>query len=92
MISRISDLNDNFEMDPVTHWVKAFRSDGDFYLIEPQAAMQLGVWSDQRKMDLMQAQAILEQAKATQANQTSNKQKKYRPTRPRTSRPKTISS
>ena len=71
MISRISDLTDNFEMDPETHWVKAFRSDGDFYLIEPQAAMQLGIWSEQRKMDLVQAQEILDQAQETSADQSA---------------------
>lgn len=74
MISRISDLNDNFEMDPETHWVKAFRSDGDFYLIEPQAAMQLGIWSRQRRMDLIQAQEALDQAKGVQADQHTNDQ------------------
>lgn len=61
MISRIGDLNDNFELDPETHWIKAFRSDGDFYLIEPRAAMQLGVWARQRRMDLIQAQETLDQ-------------------------------
>jgi hypothetical protein len=63
MICRISDLNDNFELDPKTHWVKAFRSDGDFYLIEPRAAMQLSIWSAQQRMALMQSQEILDQEK-----------------------------
>jgi hypothetical protein len=66
MITRISDLNDNFEMDPETHWVKAFRSDGEFYLIEPRAAMQLAVWSRQRRMDLIQAQETLDQEQGSQ--------------------------
>jgi hypothetical protein len=63
MICRISDLNDNFELDPETHWVKAFRSDGDFYLVEPRAAMQLGIWSTQQRMELIQSQEILDQEK-----------------------------
>lgn len=66
MITRISDLNDNFEVDPETHWVKAFRSDGEFYLIEPRAAMQLAVWSRQRRMDLIQAQETLDQEQGSQ--------------------------
>lgn len=60
MICRISDLSDNFEVDPETHWVKAFRPDGDFYLIEPRSAMQLGLWTRQRGMDLIQAQEALD--------------------------------
>ena len=68
MISRISDLNDNFEVDPETHWIKAFRSDGDFYLIEPRAAMQLGIWARQRRMDLVEAQETLDQEGKNQAD------------------------
>jgi hypothetical protein len=63
MLSRVSDLQDNFEIDPETHYIKAFRSDGEFYLIEPRAAMELGVWARQRRMDLIEAQKILDQAK-----------------------------
>lgn len=63
MLSRVSDLQDNFEIDPETHYIKAFRSDGEFYLIEPRAAMELGVWARQRRMDLIEAQATLDQAK-----------------------------
>lgn len=62
MIGRISDLQDNFEIDPETHYIKAFRSDGEFYLIEPRAAMELGVWARQRRMDLIEAQETLDQA------------------------------
>lgn len=62
MLSRVSDLQDNFEIDPETHYVKAFRSDGEFYLIEPRAAMELGIWARQRRMDLIEAQKILDQA------------------------------
>jgi hypothetical protein len=62
MLSRVSDLQDNFELDPETHYIKAFRSDGEFYLIEPRAAMELGVWARQRRMDLIEAQEILDQA------------------------------
>lgn len=69
MLGKISDLNDNFELDPETHWVKAYRSDGDFYLIEPRAARQLGIWSTQRRMDLMQAQELLDREKGAQADQ-----------------------
>jgi len=60
MICQISDLSDNFEVDPETHFIKAFRADGDFYLIEPRAAMQLGVWARQRRMDLIEAQETLD--------------------------------
>ncbi|HEY0752418.1 MAG TPA: hypothetical protein VGD98_00445 [Ktedonobacteraceae bacterium] len=63
MISQVGDFNDNFEIDPETHWVKAFRSDGDFYLIEPRAAMMLGVWARQRRMDLIQSQETLDKGK-----------------------------
>lgn len=62
MLSRVSDLQDNFEIDPETHYIKAFRSDGEFYLIEPRAAMELGIWARQRGMDLIEAQKILDQA------------------------------
>lgn len=62
MLSRVSDLQDNFEIDPETHYIKAFRSDGEFYLIEPRAAMELGVWARQRRMDLIEAQETLDQA------------------------------
>lgn len=62
MLSRVSDLQDNFEIDPETHYIKAFRSDGEFYLIEPRAAMELGIWARQRRMDLIEAQKILDQA------------------------------
>jgi hypothetical protein len=65
MLGKIGDFNDNFEVDPETHWIKAFRDDGEFYLIEPRAAIQLSVWSRQRRMDLIQAQERLdEEAKA----------------------------
>lgn len=74
MLGRISDLNDNFEMDPETHWLKAFRADGDFYLIEPRAALQLGIWSRQRRMDLVQAQKILDQEHQARTNQSTNDQ------------------
>ena len=53
MLGKIGDLNDNFELDPETHWVKAFRDDGEFYLIEPRSAMELGVWARQRRMDFI---------------------------------------
>ena len=69
MLGKISDFNDNFEVDPKTHWVKAFRADGDFYLIEPRSAMQLGIWSRERRMDLIQAQEKLDQEKGAQADQ-----------------------
>lgn len=59
----ISDLNDDFEIDPKTHWIKAFRTNGDFYLIEPRAAMQLGTWVSQRPRDLFEAQKALDQAR-----------------------------
>lgn len=62
MLSRVSDLQDNFELDPETHYIKAFRSDGEFYLIEPRAALELGVWARQRRMDLIEAQETLDQA------------------------------
>jgi hypothetical protein len=68
MICQISDLSDSFELDPETHLVKAFRADGDFYLIEPRAAMQLGVWARQRRMDLIQAQETLDQEGETQTS------------------------
>jgi len=68
MIDRISNLNDTFELDPETHWVKAFRSDGTFYLIEPRSAMLLGVWARQRRMDLIQAQETIDQKGDAQAN------------------------
>lgn len=68
MIGRVSDLNDNFEVDPETLWVKAFRPDGDFYLIEPRAAMQLGIWARERRMDLIQAQEKLDQKGKAQAD------------------------
>jgi hypothetical protein len=66
MICQISDLSDNFEVDPETHFIKAFRADGDFYLIEPRAAMQLGVWARQRRMDLIEAQETLDHQGETQ--------------------------
>lgn len=69
MPGKISDFNGNFVLDPETHWIKAFRSDGDFYLIEPRAAMALGFWSAQRRWDLMQAQEKLDQEKGAQADQ-----------------------
>lgn len=69
MIGKLSDLNDNFEVDPETHWIKAFRSDGDFYLIEPRSAMELGVWARQRRMDLIEAQEILDNEKGGQSGQ-----------------------
>jgi hypothetical protein len=69
MISKISDLNDNFEVDPETHWLKAFRADGDFYLIHPRSARELGIWCTQRRMDLLQAEEQLNQEKGTQADQ-----------------------
>ena len=69
MLSKIGDFNDNFELDPETHWIKAFRSDGEFYLIEPRSAMQLAVWARQRRMDLIEAQETLNQEKGAQADQ-----------------------
>lgn len=69
MIGKISDFNDNFEVDPETQWVKAFRADGDFYLIEPRSAMQLGIWARERRMDLIQAQEKLNQEKDAQGDQ-----------------------
>ena len=66
MISQIHDLNDNFEVDPETHWVKAFSASGDFYLFEPRAVMQLALWARQRRMDLYQAQEAADQQKGTQ--------------------------
>ena len=70
MLGQISDFNDNFEIDPETHWIKAFCSDGDFYLIEPRSAMQLDIWARERRMDLIQAQEKLDQEKGAQADQT----------------------
>lgn len=69
LIGKIGDLNDNFELDPETHWVKAFRADGDFYLIEPRSARELGIWSTQRRMDLIQAQELINREKGAQADQ-----------------------
>jgi len=69
MISKISDLNDTFELDPETHWLKAFRNDGDFYLLDPRSARELGIWCTQRRMDLLQAEEQLNQEKGAQADQ-----------------------
>ena len=69
MLGKIGDLNDNFELDPETHWVKAFRDDGEFYLLEPRSVMELGIWSRQRRMDLIEAQEKLGQKKNAQADQ-----------------------
>lgn len=69
MLGKIGDFNDNFELDPETHWIKAFRNDGEFYLIEPRSAMQLAVWARQRRMDLIEAQETIEQEKGAQADQ-----------------------
>ena len=69
MICRVNDLNDDFEIDPKTHYIKALRPDGRFYLIEPRAAMQLGVWAEQRRMDLIQSQQTLDQKKTTKTHQ-----------------------
>ena len=66
MMRPISDLNDNFEIDMKTHLIKAFRTNGDFYLIDPRAAMQLGTWVSQRPRDLFEAQQALDQAKKSQ--------------------------
>lgn len=69
MLGKIGDLNDDFELDPETHWVKAFRDDGEFYLLEPRSVMELGVWARQRRMDLIEAQERLDQEKGAQADQ-----------------------
>jgi hypothetical protein len=69
LLSKISDLNDNFELDPETHWVKAYRADGDFYLIEPRCAREMGLWFTQRRMDLIQAEEHINREKGAQADQ-----------------------
>ncbi len=74
MTKQISNLNDTFEIDPKTHWIKAFRANGDFYLIEPRAALQLGTWASQRSRDLFEAQEALDQAGKSQGKQRSNHQ------------------
>lgn len=69
MLGKIGDLNDNFELDPETHWIKAFRDDGEFYLIEPRSALQLGIWSRQQRMSLIQAQELLDRENGSQTDQ-----------------------